>query len=137
VPRRVVTAVPRSDLRPRQKRKADHLHRSIPRRRRSTDFLYRHPQLRALIHGSITEQANATSSAVRALSAPHREQKAHHEEITKLRKALEITQGENLSLRRRLDRYEVPSTGGEPTDTSLRSGSCGCHRQGPCRSFSE
>ncbi|MEV7526164.1 DUF6262 family protein [Streptomyces sp. NPDC091371] len=85
----------------------------------STDFLYRHPELRALIErhrakggvpaGSVPEQTagSSTSSAVRVLSARlTQEQKARQGEVAKLRKALEVAQGENLALRRRLARYE-------------------------------
>ncbi|MET9089664.1 DUF6262 family protein [Streptomyces sp. NPDC004237] len=86
----------------------------------STDFLYRHPQLRSMIeryrskHGQVpgvrqpdTEAPSSTSAAVRALSARlSQQQEAHREEITRLRKALEAAHGENLELRRRLAQYE-------------------------------
>lgn len=86
----------------------------------STDFLYRHPELRSLIErhrtkgggaaGTVPEQtaASSTSSAVRALSTRlAQEQRAHRDEAAKLRKALEVAQGENLALRRRLARHEA------------------------------
>ncbi|MFJ4674069.1 DUF6262 family protein [Kitasatospora purpeofusca] len=86
----------------------------------STDFLYRHLELRALIErhrakrGGVTDSlpeqaaASSTSSAVRALSARlAQEKRAHQEEIGKLRRALEVAQGENLAFRRRLSRYET------------------------------
>ncbi|MFJ8545949.1 DUF6262 family protein [Streptomyces sp. NPDC093586] len=86
----------------------------------STDFLYRSPELRTQIErhrakGGPVPAAPAdppgdssTSAAVRALSARlTRQQEAHCEEVTKLRKALEVAQGENLDLRRRLARYEA------------------------------
>ncbi|MEU2248106.1 DUF6262 family protein [Streptomyces sp. NPDC019224] len=89
----------------------------------STDFLYRSPELRAQIErhrakgGSAPASAavaladSSTSAAVRALSARlTRQQQIHHEEVTRLRKALEVAQGENLDLRRRLDRYEADSS---------------------------
>ncbi|MEU1663536.1 DUF6262 family protein [Streptomyces sparsogenes] len=86
----------------------------------STDFLYRSPELRKQIerHRAKGGSASAlpaepsgdssTSAAVRALSARlTRQQQAHREEVARLRKALEIAQGENLELRRSLARYEV------------------------------
>ncbi|MFB7428786.1 hypothetical protein ACFC0K_36500 [Streptomyces hydrogenans] len=36
-----------------------------------------------------------------------RQQEAHRDEVTRLRKALEAAQGENLELRRRLARHET------------------------------
>ncbi|MGW1622470.1 DUF6262 family protein [Streptomyces sp. NPDC002172] len=86
----------------------------------STDFLYRHPQLRSMIerhrakHGQVpdvrqadTEAPSSTSAAVRALSARlSQQQRVHRQEITRLRKALEAAHGENLELRRRLAQYE-------------------------------
>ncbi|MFE2329740.1 DUF6262 family protein [Streptomyces sp. NPDC059385] len=85
-----------------------------------TDFLYRHPELRALVErhrakgggpgGSIAEPttASSTSSAVRALAARlAQDKRLHQEEVAKLRKALEVAHGENLLLRRRLARYET------------------------------
>ncbi|MGW3627950.1 DUF6262 family protein [Streptomyces sp. NPDC000880] len=86
----------------------------------STDFLYRSPELRNQIERHRTKAGSApaapsdppcdssTSAAVRALSARlTRQQQAHHEEVARLRKALEVAQGENLDLRRRLARYEA------------------------------
>jgi hypothetical protein len=86
----------------------------------STDFLYRSPELRSRIerHRAKDRSASAAptdppggssaSAAVRALSARlRRQQEAHREEVTRLRKALEVAQGENLGLRRRLARYEA------------------------------
>ncbi|MEK8142868.1 hypothetical protein NKH18_13815 [Streptomyces sp. M10(2022)] len=35
------------------------------------------------------------------------QQQAHHQEVTLLRKALEVAQGENLALRRRVAQYET------------------------------
>ncbi|MFE4599491.1 hypothetical protein ACFRKE_01375 [Kitasatospora indigofera] len=86
----------------------------------STDFLYRHPEIRSLIErhrakgGRVpgvrqadAEAPSSTSAAVRALSARlSQQQRAHREEIARLRKALEVAHGENLELRRRLARYE-------------------------------
>ncbi|GGV49543.1 hypothetical protein GCM10010495_79180 [Kitasatospora herbaricolor] len=86
----------------------------------STDFLYRHPEIRSLIErhrakgGRVpgvrqadAEAPSSTSAAVRALSARlSQQQRAHREEIARLRKALEAAHGENLELRRRLARYE-------------------------------
>ncbi|MFF1790146.1 hypothetical protein ACFVX9_27245 [Kitasatospora sp. NPDC058243] len=84
----------------------------------STDFLYRHPGLCALVErhrakgggpGAAVPEPTAsspTSSAVRALTARLAQEKtAHQEEVEKLRKALEVAQGENLLLRRRLARF--------------------------------
>jgi hypothetical protein len=86
----------------------------------STDFLYKHRELRALIEGHRTKNGpvpgarapdvvpSSTSAAVRALSARlAQQQQAHHQEVTLLRKALEVAQGENLGLRRRLAQYEA------------------------------
>jgi hypothetical protein len=86
----------------------------------STDFLYRSPDLRSRIERHRTKARvapsatvdapgdSSTSAAVRALSARlTRQQQVHHEEVTRLRKALEVAQGENLDLRRRLARYEA------------------------------
>ncbi|KOT35747.1 hypothetical protein ADK41_23650 [Streptomyces caelestis] len=86
----------------------------------STDFLYRSPELRTRIErhrakGGPVPAAPAdptgdssTSAAVRALSARlARQQQTHREEVARLRKALEVAQGENLALRRRLARYET------------------------------
>ncbi|MEV6012325.1 DUF6262 family protein [Streptomyces sp. NPDC051976] len=86
----------------------------------STDFLYHSPELRHQIERHHTpagstpavpadpRRGSPTSAAVRALSARlTRQQQAHHEEVTRLRKALEVAQGENLDLRRRLGRHET------------------------------
>ncbi|MET9221778.1 DUF6262 family protein [Streptomyces sp. NPDC003300] len=86
----------------------------------STDFLYRSPDLRAQIerHRDKAGQTltrptepledRSTSAAVRALSARlTRQQQDHRAEVDRLRKALEVAQGENLDLRRRLARYEA------------------------------
>ncbi|MCH0568358.1 transposase [Streptomyces sp. MUM 136J] len=86
----------------------------------STDFLYRSPELRSQIErhrvkGGSASAAPAnppadssTSAAVRALSARLTlQQQTHREEVAALRKALEVAQGENLDLRRRLARYEA------------------------------
>lgn len=82
----------------------------------STDFLYRHPEIRSMVErhrakrGQVprtrqgdTAPLSSTSAAVRALSARlSQKQQAHREENTRLRKALEVAHGENLELRRRL-----------------------------------
>lgn len=86
----------------------------------STDFLYRSPELRTQIErhraktgpvpaGPVNAPGDSsTSAAVRALSARlTRQEEAHREEVARLRQALEIAQGENLDLRRRLARYEA------------------------------
>lgn len=86
----------------------------------STDFLYRSPELRNQIERHRAKAGvppavpadppgdSSTSAAVRALSARlARQQEAYREEVARLRKALEIAQGENLDLRRRLARYEA------------------------------
>ncbi|MDH6222953.1 DUF6262 family protein [Streptomyces pseudovenezuelae] len=76
----------------------------------STDFLYRHPDIRSLVErhpakgGQLsgmrqadTEAPSSTSAAVRALSARlSQQQQAHREEIARLRKALEVAHGDNL-----------------------------------------
>ncbi|GAA0421605.1 DUF6262 family protein [Streptomyces luteireticuli] len=85
----------------------------------STDFLYRSPELRSRIERHRAKAGSApagpadppgdssTSAAVRALSARlTRQQEAHRDEVARLRKALEVAQGENLELRRRIARYE-------------------------------
>nr|WP_042185170.1 DUF6262 family protein [Kibdelosporangium sp. MJ126-NF4]CEL16583.1 Mobile element protein [Kibdelosporangium sp. MJ126-NF4]CTQ89066.1 Mobile element protein [Kibdelosporangium sp. MJ126-NF4] len=85
----------------------------------STDFLYNHPTLRSQIERHRTkhnptrqpqpteDDTTSTSAAVRALSAKLTEQRqVHQKEVTALRKALEVAQGENLELRRRLAKYE-------------------------------
>ncbi|MFC7384230.1 DUF6262 family protein [Sphaerisporangium rhizosphaerae] len=86
----------------------------------STDFLYKHPELRTLIErhrmkgghvpGTRPPETGppSTSAAVRALSARLAQQRqAYQEEVSLLRKALEVAQGENLTLRRRLAQYEA------------------------------
>lgn len=84
----------------------------------STDFLYGHSELRAQVERHRTKHGPArhtgpeldttsTSAAVRALSTRLAQQRqAHRDEIISLRKALEVAQGENLVLRRRLARHE-------------------------------
>ena len=86
----------------------------------STDFLYRSPELRTQIERHRAKGGSASGGATqnrrptlhlsrrRALSARlTRQQQAHHAEVTRLRKTLEVAQGENLDLRRRLARYEA------------------------------
>ncbi|MEV2249340.1 DUF6262 family protein [Streptomyces sp. NPDC050147] len=85
----------------------------------STDFLYRHQELRSLIErhrtktGAVPAQRpdhseGSSSAAVRALSARLTlQQQEHQREVVRLRKALEVAQGENLALRRRLAQYEA------------------------------
>lgn len=83
----------------------------------STDFLYSQPDLRAKINdlraqrrgptsarsATAVQLTESTSSAVRALSSQLKELKRRHaDEVKDLRKALEVAQGENLKLRRRL-----------------------------------
>ena len=83
----------------------------------STDFLYRHPTLRAQVvdlrratsrRPSPNPQAPAlvapdTSSAVRALAAQLKDVRARHrDQVTHLQKALAAAHGENLQLRRHL-----------------------------------
>jgi hypothetical protein len=83
----------------------------------STDFLYRHPQLRQRIQelrttGTRRDSAPAAdtdngSAPVRALSAQIKElRRRHRDEVTQLRSALAVAQGENLTLRRKLATYE-------------------------------
>ncbi|MET8339563.1 DUF6262 family protein [Streptosporangium canum] len=88
----------------------------------STDFLYRHAELRTQIerqrakhrrHSSLDAASDdeagssSTSAAVRALARKLAdERRARRQEVAELRKALETAHGENLALRRRLDRYE-------------------------------
>jgi hypothetical protein len=86
----------------------------------STDFLYRQPQLRQRIQqmrttngrhsvrGAINDNEPPTASApVRALSAQLKElRRRHGDEITALKQALAVAQGENLALRRKLAVYE-------------------------------
>jgi hypothetical protein len=83
----------------------------------STDFLYRHPTLRAQVldlRRATSERpspnppapapgAPDTSSAVRSLAAQLKELRArHHDEVAHLQKALAAAHGENLQLRRHL-----------------------------------
>jgi hypothetical protein len=84
----------------------------------STDFLYRHPQLRQRIqelrttvttrrHSSVDEEPSSASAPVRALSAQIKElRRRYHEDIAELKNALAIAHGENLALRRKLATYE-------------------------------
>ncbi|MFF7239281.1 DUF6262 family protein [Streptomyces collinus] len=86
----------------------------------STDFLYKHRELRFLIERHREKSGagvgarhdpqpaeSSTSAAVRALSARlSQQQREHREEIARLRKALEVAHGENLALRRKLAEYE-------------------------------
>lgn len=84
----------------------------------STDFLYRHPTLRARVDelrraasGRPSRDSPApalvspdTSSAVRSLAAQLKEMRARHrDEVAHLQKALAAAHGENLQLRRQLD----------------------------------
>ncbi|MEV3986247.1 DUF6262 family protein [Nonomuraea sp. NPDC049758] len=86
----------------------------------STDFLYRSPELRTRIErhrakagptptrSAGSSDGRSTSAAVRALSARlTRQQQEHRAAVESLRKALQVAQGENLELRRRLARYEA------------------------------
>ncbi|MEI6362430.1 MAG: DUF6262 family protein [Actinomycetes bacterium] len=79
----------------------------------STDFLYKHAELRMLIAdlrarprgvpGQASVPVAANSSAVRALSTQLKEQRARYEaELATLRTALATAQAENLALRRKL-----------------------------------
>lgn len=87
----------------------------------STDFLYRHPLLRAKITsmrsspGRAAEPhqepeaatAGSNSAAVRALSARLKELTTRHRtDVAALERALATSHGENLLLRRRLTAYE-------------------------------
>ncbi|MFI6476226.1 DUF6262 family protein [Streptomyces sp. NPDC050516] len=84
----------------------------------STDFIYRHPELRtqvetlrrarrpapsaAAVHDSDTETASST--LVRRLAQELADaRRKHHEEVTELRRALEVAHGELLMLRRTLE----------------------------------
>ncbi|MFF4509058.1 DUF6262 family protein [Streptomyces sp. NPDC001401] len=83
----------------------------------STDFIYRHPALRAQVEAlrrtrraAPSAQSNATdveaasSTLVRRLSQQLADaRRTHHQEVTELRKALEVAHGELLTLRRKLD----------------------------------
>jgi hypothetical protein len=87
----------------------------------STDFIYRHPDLRAQVEalrrirsgpGTATQRNADTDAAestlVRRLSRELVDlRRKHHEEVTRLQKALAAAHGELLQLRRRL---------GEPSD---------------------
>lgn len=82
----------------------------------STDFIYRHPQLRAQVEAlrraraaSAPESAAdpdahaAASTLVRRLSQQLADsRRKHREEVTELKKALEAAHGELLQLRRQL-----------------------------------
>lgn len=82
----------------------------------STDFLYKHTDLRIRIErhrAKSTSQppnldpAPRTSAAIRALSTRLEQQRRQHRtEINELREALAIAQGENLHLRRQLSKHE-------------------------------
>lgn len=85
----------------------------------STDFLYRHPVLRAKITSMRSrtgrtaepqqepEAGGSTSAAVRALSARLKELTTQHRaDIAALEQSLAIAHGENLLLRRRLAAHE-------------------------------
>jgi hypothetical protein len=84
----------------------------------STDFLYRQPQLRQSIqelrttsgarpNAASNEESSSASGPVRALSAQIKAlRRRHDEEVTALKKALAVAQGENLALRRRLANFE-------------------------------
>jgi len=84
----------------------------------SVDFLYRSPlrarieELRATRRPTATPviapEAADESQVVRSLAAQLRELKRRHrDELTELRRALAVAQGENLELRRRLGRQSV------------------------------
>ncbi|MYV29121.1 transposase [Rhodococcus sp. DSM 6344] len=83
----------------------------------STDFLYNQPDLRTKINDLRTRRPHrrttpeqmtepghqSASSVVRVLSSQLKELRRRHAiEVGELRKALEVAQGENLVLRRRL-----------------------------------
>lgn len=78
----------------------------------SIDFLYRSPlrsqveELRAARQPALTaNNPGGENQVARALAAQLRELKRRHrEELTQLRHALAVAQGENLELRRRLGR---------------------------------
>lgn len=84
----------------------------------STDFLYRHPTIRAQIERQRDArtpaqspagptESHSTSSALRALTNRLTEQRqVHRQEADTLRRALAVAHGENLELRRRLARHE-------------------------------
>lgn len=83
----------------------------------STDFLYRHPIIRAQIERQYRTRipaespgppdTHSTSSAIRAMTTRLAEQRqVHQQEVNALRQALAVAHGENLELRRRLARYE-------------------------------
>ncbi len=86
----------------------------------STDFLYRHPQLRQRIQQMRTPNTGnahtlnseggtppGESAPVRALSAQLKElRRRHHDEVSALQNALAVAQGENLALRRKLATHE-------------------------------
>lgn len=78
----------------------------------STDFLYRHSELRTRIEQLRNKPRSArtpetptesSSAAVRALASRLKElRRKHHQEIADLRNALSAAHGENLALRRKL-----------------------------------
>ncbi|NGO41700.1 DUF6262 family protein [Streptomyces ureilyticus] len=79
----------------------------------SQNFLYKNPELRARIeHRRATHRPaprpipeQGDSNIVAALTGEvARLKKRHHQEVTELRKALEEAHGENLALRRELER---------------------------------
>lgn len=85
----------------------------------STDFLYRHPELRNAITGLRTPTSRstgvddpapssaATTAAVRALSSRLKQLiREHREEVETLKRDLATAHGENLLLRRRLAAHE-------------------------------
>lgn len=85
----------------------------------STDFLYRHPELRNTITSLRTPtsrptsvddaepSSSATTAAVQALSSRMKQLiREHQEEVRTLQRALATAHGENLLLRRRLAAHE-------------------------------
>lgn len=86
----------------------------------STDFLYRHPELRATITSLRSRSGHAasidadeeslsssTTAAVRALSARMKQLiRQHRDEVAALQRDLAAAHGENLLLRRRLAAHE-------------------------------
>ncbi|MEW1847705.1 DUF6262 family protein [Nonomuraea angiospora] len=103
----------------------------------STDFLYRHAELRTQIerqrakhrssprHSATDDEPGSSfSSAVRVLTRKlEEERRARHREVGELRTALEVAQGENLELRRRLEKLssipisDLPGVGPGPAST--------------------
>ena len=81
----------------------------------STDFLYRQPQIRKRIQQLRTAlpvadppaiaDESTSSSAIRALAARLKEtRRQHFAQLAKIQTALEVAQGENLTLRREIAR---------------------------------